>query len=250
MSVRRGTRVPGRVERSVLGAIGVTIAALLPLAPASASAASSKQVSASTLIKDACVATLGAPAFRVQGHITDGNSAMFVDVYFGSAGSLVTVTQHKNRTINLIVNGPSLYMKANLAFWQSETNNSAAAASGANHWFDVSSDKKDFGGLAKSLDRQAIVPDCARGSSRYVGTATVHGLKAIKIHLSSGKESDTYYVKSGSTPYLLRVTGSSSQSQSGDISFNDYGVQPDTAAPPGAIPFSNSGSTGATGSTG
>jgi hypothetical protein len=171
-------------------------------------------------MKDAYGATLGASAFRVQGHVNDDNTAMVVDVYFDSAGSLVTVTEHKDRTINLILDGPSLYMKANLP----------------------------FGSLRRTTRRlRHPVQNCARSSSRYVGTATVHGLKAVKIHPSSGKESDTYYIKSGPTPYILRVTGSSSQNQSGDISFNDYGIQPDTAAPLGAIPFSNSGSTGSTG---
>jgi hypothetical protein len=251
MLVRRERLVPGWLERSVIAAIGVTMAATLSLGSPSALAASSRHVSASTLLKHACIATLAASAFRGQGHVTDGNTAMSVDVYFGSAGTLLTVTEHSDQTINLIINGPSTYMKANQPFWQSVSHNSGASALGADRWFDVTSDKKDFAGVANSLNKKALLSQCGQSSSAtYVGTATVNGFKAIKIHAASSHESDTYYIESGSTPYLLRVTGSPSQKNSGDLVFSDYGRQPDTAAPSGAIPFSDFGSTGSTGSAG
>jgi hypothetical protein len=251
MLARRERLLRGWIERCLIPAIGVTLAATLPLGSSSAVAVSPKHVPASTLLKDACAATLAASAFRVQGHITEGNTTLIVDIYFGSAGTLATVTQHGNQTVNMVMNGPSIYMKANQSFWQAETNNSGDAALGASRWFDVTSDKKDFAGLAKSLDKKALVPHCGQGSSSsYDGTGTVNGIKAIKIHRFSSQRSDIYYIESGSTPYLLRVTGSQSQKDSGDVVFSDYGVQPDTAAPHGAIPFSDFGSTGNSGNSG
>jgi len=70
-----------------------------------------------------------------------------------------------------------------------------------------------------------------------------------KVHQNSSGESDTFYIEKGSTPYILRMTARQSQKNIGDLVFSDYGVQPDTAAPLGAIPFSNLGSTGSTGNS-
>ena len=251
MLARQKRIVHGRIERCVIAAIGITVAAMLPLGPSSASAASSKHVTAPALLKDACNATLAAPAFRAQGQISQRSRAMSVDAYFGSGGALLSVTQHGDQTFNVITNGHSTYMKANQPFWQSVTKNSGAAALGADRWFDVTSDKKDFADFAKSVNKKALLSTCGKGwSIAYVGTATVNGLKAIKIHETASQESDTYYIESGATPYILRFTGSPSQKNNGDLVFSDYGVQPDTSAPPGAIPFSDFGSTGSTGSTG
>jgi hypothetical protein len=253
MLVRRGRVVPGWIERSVITAIGFTVAATLPLGSSSALAASTEHVSASTLMKDACKAFFSASAFRAKGHITSGNTPGSVDVYFGSAGTLLTLTQHGNQTVNFILDGSSTYLKANKSFWLSMTPHDAgAAALFADQWFDVTSDKKDFAGFAKSMNKKAIGQGCGQSSSttRYVGTATVNGHKAIKIRTKANHESDTYYIESGSTPYLLRITGSSSPKDSGDLVFSDYGKQPDTSAPPGAISFPSFGGTGSTGSSG
>ena len=166
---------------------------------------------------------------------------MSVDVYFGSAGELMTVAEHGGaETFRIIANGPSIYMEANGAFWLANTNHNRAAASlFAGRWIDVTSDKKDFGDVTKSLSKESILSQCrAGGSATYAGTAVVNGMKVIKIHHHTTSESDTFYIEKGPTPYILKLTGSQSQKDSGDVLFSDYGVQPHIAAPAGAIPFS------------
>jgi hypothetical protein len=75
-------------------------------------------------------------------------------------------------------------------------------------------------------------------------SATVDG---VKVHQDSRDFSNTVYIKDGSTPYVLRITARASKTESGDIVFSDFGVQPEIAAPLGAIPISqfigNSGNT-------
>ena len=88
MLVRRQGRVPGWFARSLLTAIGATVAATLPLGSSSVLAAGSHRVSASTLLRNACKASFAAAAFRIQGHLTSGGKAMSLDVYFGTAGDL------------------------------------------------------------------------------------------------------------------------------------------------------------------
>jgi hypothetical protein len=201
-------------------------------------AAGSKHVSASTLLSQACRTTLAAPAFRAQGHAEIDGTAASVDIYFGFAGTLMTLTQHGDQTISMIMHGPSTYVKGDQPFWQSVTKDSGATSLLAGRWIDMTSDQKDVASMTKDLDKKALLSQCGKGgSATYVGHATVNGIKVNKVHQSSSSESDTYYVENGSTPYIVRVTASPSQKNSGDLVMSDYGVQPDTSAPSGAIPI-------------
>jgi hypothetical protein len=228
----------GELTKALGLGVGVIVAATLPLGSPSALAAGSKHVSASTLLNQACSATLAAPAFRAQGHAHVDGTAASVDIYFGSAGTLMTLTQHGDQTISMIMNGPSTYVKGNQPFWQSVTNDSGATSLLAGRWIDMTSDRKDVASMTKDLDKKALLSQCGKGgSATYVGHATVNGIKVNKVHQASSSESDTYYIENGSTPYILRATSSPSQQNSGDLVFSDYGVQPDTSAPAGAIPI-------------
>jgi hypothetical protein len=200
--------------------------------------AGSNRASASTLLSDACNATFLASAFRVQGHVMTGGTSGSLDVYFGSAGELINFTQKGDQSVRIIVNGPSSYIEANRTFWQSLTKSSRAASLAAGHWIDMSSDKKDADSITNALSKGGILAGCGAGSTTYAGSTAVNGVKVIKIHQDWSDESDTYYVEIGPTPYILRIAASPSKKNSGDLVFSDYGVQPDTAAPRGAIPIS------------
>jgi hypothetical protein len=174
----------GWIEGSVLAAIGATLAVTLPVGSSSAFAADSKSLSAPTLLNHACSTTLAAPAFRGQGRITTGGKAINLDTYFASAGDLMTVTQNEDQTIDLIINGPSTYMKDNKPFWLSVTKDSGATSLLADRWIDMTSDHKDVASMTKDLTKKALLSQCGRGSSAtYVGHATVNGIKVSKVHL-------------------------------------------------------------------
>lgn len=252
MLVRRQRRVPGWFARSLLAAIGATVAATLPLGSSSVLAAGSHRVSASTLLRNACKASFAAAAFRVQGHLTSGGTAMSLDVYFGFAGDLMTATQKGDQTFHVIKNGPSVYMEANRPFWLANSNNNGALASlFADRWIDMTSDKKDTAGITKSFTKETFFGSACSandfGSASYAGNAIFNGVKVFIVHQSHVKSPGTFYIENGPTPYLLRATGTS-QKDGGVLAFSSYGVQPDTAAPPGVIPISqlsgNSGNSG------
>jgi hypothetical protein len=177
---------------------------------------------------------------------------MGVDVYFGSAGAMVTLTEKGHQTVSIIKNGHSIYMEGNRPFWHSETKNPGVASLAANRWIDMTSDKKDTAGIIKDFSKSAILPSCGSvGSTTYAGKAVVNGVKAYKLQEEGdGNEPDSGYVESGPIPYLLKVSLSPGQNDSGDLVFSDYGVQPDTAEPPGTIPISQlSGNSGNSGNT-
>jgi hypothetical protein len=228
---------------SAAATIGATVASVLPFGSPSALAAHANHESAPQLLSSACSATVAASAFRAQGHVNTGGTEISVDLYFGSAGELMTITQHGDQTLNAIVSGSSTYFKANRSFWQSATKSSGAASLLEGRWIDMTADQKDASSLTNSLTKGGVLSQCGHGSSAtYSGGATVAGTKVIKVHQNardgSKPESNTYFIKNGSTPYILRVTGSEAQKDSGNLVFTSFGVQPNTSAPPGAIPIS------------
>jgi hypothetical protein len=221
---------------SLVGAAGIVA---LPLGSSAAQAAGTQGVAASVLVNQACSVTLSAPAFQGRGHLSEDGSAMNVDFYFGSAGDLLSFTQHKDQTVSVITHELSIYFKGNQPFWQASTKSTKAAALLANRWIDMTSERKDAASIIKGLTKRTLLQDC-RGnrSAVYAGHATVNGVKASKVHQNSNQESDTYYIEEGSTPYILKVAASPLGKTSGEILFSDYGVQPVTSAPPGTVPIS------------
>jgi hypothetical protein len=200
--------------------------------------AASNHISAPSLLSDACRAISATPAFRVQGHVSSGRSSISIDVYFGSAGDVATMTVDGNQTLGTIVDGHSLYLKGNKTLWLSATKNANIASLVAGRWLNMTSDKKEFDGLTKALDRKALLSGCGTGSSpAYVGQATVNGIKVSEVRQISGRELDTIDIQNGPHPRIVRLTGGPSQT-SGDLLFSDYGLQPHIAAPPGAVPIS------------
>ena len=252
MLVRRQGLVRAWFQRTLLVTIGATVAAALPLGSSSVLATGSHRVSASTLLRNACKASFAAAAFRVQGHITSGGKTIGLDVYFGSAGNLISATQNGNQTFHVITNGPSVYMEANRPFWLANTNNNGAVSSlFADRWIDMTSDKKDTAGITKSFTKRTIFGSvCSAndfGSVSYAGNAVINGVKVVIVHQGHVTSPGNFYIESGPTPYFLRAVGTSKK-DNGLLVFGSYGVQPDIAAPPGAIPISqligNSGNSG------
>ncbi|HSZ37616.1 MAG TPA: hypothetical protein VK773_11040 [Acidimicrobiales bacterium] len=236
---RRRGPVPSWISGSLVATIAATAAALLPLGAPDALAAGASHVPATTLLHNACTATLGASAVHAHGQVSTGGKSMTLDVYWGSGGDLITLTQGADQTVHAIVDGPSTYFEGNHAFWQSVTNSSGTASLLSDRWIDMTSDTKDAASLTQSVNKTSILKQCGQGwSTSYVGSGTVNGVKAKKVHQDSNKESNTYYIENGSTPYILRVTGSPSQKDSGNLLFSGFGVQPNIAAPPNAIPIS------------
>ena len=140
--------------------------------------------SASTLLSDACRATSGASAFRAHGHFTQGGTSISVDLHWGSTGKLINFTEHGDQTVNVVINGPSIYFKANRSFWLSQTNNGKGASLLAGHWIDMTADKKDTASMTKNFTKRAFLSSCDGGgfSATYVGKASVNGVKVTKVH--------------------------------------------------------------------
>lgn len=236
---RRAAIRPGWIRGSLAVATAGALVSLLPLGCQSASAARSNHVPAATLLHEACSATLAASAFRAHGHVTTGGKTMILDVYWGTNGDLITLTQNGDQVLKAIINGPSTYFEGNKTWWQSVTNSGASASLLADRWIDMTADKKDAASLTQSVNKTQILQQCGQGrSTSYAGNGSVNGVKVSKVHQDASKESNTYYIENGRNPYILRVSGNPSSKTSGDLVFSDFDVQPNTTAPAGAIPIS------------
>jgi hypothetical protein len=236
--MHRGNRRNARIASPLVAAAAAAGVGLLTLGSSGVAAAATSHESARQLLHAACSATLAASAFRAQGHVTTGGSTVELDVYFGSGGELLTLTQHGNQTFHAIQNGPATYIKGNGPFWRS-TGGGGAASLLANRWIDMTSDKKDAASFTQEVSKSSVLSQCGGGSAAtYAGTATLNGTKVTKIHQDSNHESNTYYVEAGPTHYIVKIAGDPSEKETGDLVFGSYGVQPDTTAPAGAIPIS------------
>lgn len=234
VSVRREARVLGWVTRSLLAAIGATVVATLPLGSSSAVAAGSHQVSASTLLSRACTVTAASWVFRMKVHTTSGGAQVSEDIYFDPWGGLITITEKGDQTFHLIQNFTSTYIEGNRAYWDARRPEIASIA--ANRWIDVTSNKKFAASVTNLFQKKGDIPCGSTGQAWYVGKGVFNGVKVIKV---LDDNLDTIYIERGTTPYILRVSGSGiAGGPSSVLVFSDYGVLPDDAAPPGAIPIS------------
>jgi hypothetical protein len=88
--------------------------------------------------------------------------------------------------MSAIKDGPSTYIKANRSFWQSSTKNRAESSLLADHWIDMTSDKKDSAAFTKDLSKGNILSSCGEGrSTTYAGNAVLNGVKVNKVHQNS-----------------------------------------------------------------
>src|SRR6516225_1043692 len=216
--MRREARVLGWARKTLVAAIGATVVATLPLGSSSAVAARSHQVTASTLLSRACTVTAAAETFRIKGHTGSGGAQVSEDIYFGFWGGLITITEKGNQTFRVIQNYTSTYIEGNRAYW------------------DATSAKKYVASVTNLIQKWVDLPCGSFGPASYVGNGVFNGSKVIKVRDDNGY---IIYIERGVSPYILRLSGSGGGGgPSGVLVFSDYGIRPDTTAPPGAIPIS------------
>ena len=234
MAMRREARVLGWARKTLVAAIGATVVATLPLGSSSAVAARSHQVTASTLLSRACTVTAAAETFRIKGHTGSGGAQVSEDIYFGFWGGLITITEKGNQTFRVIQNYTSTYIEGNRAYWDARFPDVASVA--ADRWIDATSAKKYVASVTNLIQKWVDLPCGSFGPASYVGNGVFNGSKVIKVRDDNGY---IIYIERGVSPYILRLSGSGGGGgPSGVLVFSDYGIRPDTTAPPGAIPIS------------
>ena len=134
----------------------------------------------------------------------------------------------------------TVYLNADAPFWVARSG-AAAAAEFAGKWVSTSATTKAGRSLAEFLDglyllKDVFKPKLTKAVFTYSGTRTVSGKRTTCIRGTNPKKKvgGTLYVAKTGTPYILKLTVTSS-SGTGIVTFFNFNQPVRPKAPPGAI---------------
>lgn len=186
------------------------------------------------IVKDAQAATGGAKSVHITGKVNSGGQDVQLDVVadHGRGGGTITLNGLSFQTI---LDGKTVYLKADRAAWTKEANASVASLL-ADKWLKTTTDNQDFAEFATLLDVSQLVSNFTPTGTLNKGKVTsIDGVPAVPV-AESGSDGGTMYVENTGTPYIVAIAGPTSGS--GQINFTQYNAAKIPAAPQGAIDLS------------
>jgi hypothetical protein len=222
--------------------LALSLVALLagPLAVATV-AASGTEVSkpAAQILADSEKAMLGAKNFHVVGRIDEGGQEISLNLTISRSGGGGSVGL-PGVTMQLVVAGHDVYVKADEASWLKLTGSKPTAELVANRWIEAPASNADFSDFAQLANLKSFLGQLTSGTPARLSKSPVTpnwgGHKSIVLTDGQG---DKLYVVDGTTPYILHIQGGSSGT-SGYMTFTDFGTAPMPAIPVNAISFPGS----------
>ncbi|HET6809663.1 MAG TPA: hypothetical protein VFH50_01475 [Acidimicrobiales bacterium] len=190
--------------------------------------------SATQVLTDAKAAMGRASSFHVSGHFTQQGSAIAIDLNLSPqrGGGTVTVS---GATLDEVVAGGTIYLKADEKSWQKLTNSASEAQLLAGHWIKAPTSNPDFTDLASVADEKQLLGGITPEGSltRRPGTTDWNGQSTVVLADSTGS---TIYVAATGAPYIVYARNTSkSQGGQGSVTIDQYGSAPVPAVPTGAI---------------
>jgi len=189
---------------------------------------------AAQVLTDAKAAMAHTGSFHVLLTQNDQGSLTSLDLVLSRNRGGGTVTA-SGATLDIVVSGGLVYVKASAASWQKLLNNTSEAQLVANRWIKAPASNPNFSGLAGFGDESSFL-DAIKPQGSFTkrsGTTVVNGRNAVALVDSTGS---ILYVAASGPPYMLRVSntaGSSSAGSSG--TFGEFGTAVVPAVPVGAI---------------
>lgn len=219
----------------LVAAVG-SVAALAAGAAACGGAASNGEEakSATQVLADAKAAMGRASSFHVSGRFSQQGSAISVDLNLSPqrGGGTVTVS---GATLNVVVAGGTIYLKADQRSWQKLTNSTSEAQLLAGRWIKAPTSSPDFSELASVADEKQLLGGITPEGSmtKRPGTTDWNGQPTVVLADSTGS---TIYVAATGPPYILYARNTSkSQGGQGSVTVDQYGSAAVPAVPTGAI---------------
>lgn len=209
----------------------LTVAALLTGCGGSGANGESGKAGAQ-IVTDARKATMAASSVHVSGAGTTTSTPLKLDVVAGPGQGGGTITSG-NTGLDLILNGQSIYVKADAATIQSLTGNAATAAGEANKWLQTTSTNSAFAGLSQLLDITKLPQSFTFGGEPTKQSATTFAGVAV-IPVFDPKSGGTLYVATTGKPYIIGIKGAKS-SGGATLTFDHYGTAKVPPAPPNPI---------------
>jgi predicted small secreted protein len=189
---------------------------------------------AAQIVKDAQRASSGATSVHISGKGVSGGTPVEMDIVAGHAHGGGAISEN-GLTFQTVLDGKSVYLKADAATWTKVSNASVAKAL-AGKWIKTSTDNQGFGALADILDISKFVSQFSRSGTLTKGKVTsLAGVRVVPVtdHQANG---GILYVAATGTPYIVavRATGSTQ----GTVYFDQYNTAKLPPDPSGAIDLS------------
>jgi len=190
------------------------------------------------IFADARRAMLGAKNFHVLGsvHETGAQVSLNLSLSPGLGGGTI---QLPGVTMQLVVSGGSVYIKADEKSWLKLTGSKPTAELVADRWIKASASDPDFSSFTELALSKSFMAQITLGTSavsKFPATANWGGHMAVILTDNVG---DRLYVVDGTTPYMLHIQRGPGAA-SGYITFSDFGSAPMPTIPVKAISFGNS----------
>jgi hypothetical protein len=189
---------------------------------------------ASQVLTDAKAAMTQASSFHVSGSANGQGSPESLDLALSPSrgGGSVTVS---GATLDIVVSGGFVYIKANAASWQKLLNNASEAQLVADRWIKSSASNSDFSGFANFGDSKKLLDGMKpEGSvSKRPGTTDINGKKAVALVDSTGS---VLYIADVGSPYMLSMNDTArSSGGASTVTFDEFGTAVVPSVPTGAI---------------
>lgn len=225
-----------RRRGTTLGAAVLGAAALGTAAGACGGASSNGEAarSATQVLADAKAAMGRASSFHVSGHFAQQGTNIAIDLNLSPhrGGGTVTVS---GATLDVVVSGTTIYLKADRQSWQKLTNSASEAQLLAGRWIKAPTSNPDFSELASVADQKQLLGGITPEGSmtKRSGTTDWNGQPTVVLVDSTGS---TIYVAATGAPYILYAQNTSrSQGGQGSVTLDQYGSASVPAVPSGAI---------------
>jgi len=166
--------------------------------------------------------------------ILDGDPGTF-RMAFDTKGDCVGEMTVDGGNVKLIKHGKSVYMKYDDAFWKSQGADGKAAAEMIDgRWLKGSISDPDYKDMVSTCDLDDFLSEFESGATdaKKGPVSTVGGRTVVALIEKDSKETNTAYVATQGTPYILKIVTKGGK-EPGTISFSDFN-QPVHAKSPAA----------------
>jgi hypothetical protein len=187
---------------------------------------------ASQVIVDSETAMKDVRSFEVVGTVGSKGTASSFSLSLSGTGGGGEISV-PGATLEIVVAGGIVYVKANEASWLKLTGSQTTAQTVANHWIKAPATNGDFSNFADLTISTDFVTEFFPAAGTHMSKAsdafTVHSKKTIVL---TDPEGDSLYVAAIGPPYMLYVQGKNLQDL---LTFSHFGDAQLPAVPKNAV---------------
>jgi hypothetical protein len=190
---------------------------------------------ADVILADAQQASGAASSVHVSGTGISSGTPLSIDAVLAPGGHGGGQITDNGATLDIVLDGQVVYIKATAANWSKLSPGIPAAAADllGDKWLKTTTSNKDFSDLASGLDISQFMSNLQpTGTVTKEPITTFDGVSVIP--LKDNSDGGLLYVASQGTPYIIASTGGTS-SDHGVMHFSQYNSATVPSPPSGAV---------------